>query len=163
MGCEAVERALEGFVAACRSDVERIRGEWERIGVLLAAREAELARAVTAQEVLTALPGVHPPTVEVKFPAPRGGSATAPVEVGGALARAEAREEFTAQVLDLLSASRVPMRCKDVVTALGGDAEVAREVEKVRHHLKRAKREGLVREREAGLFTLTRGVSVVSG
>lgn len=39
------------------------------------------------------------------------------------------REAFIATVLDVLSASRSPMRCKDVVAALGGDAEVPREAD----------------------------------
>jgi hypothetical protein len=72
-------------------------------------------------------------------------------------------ERFTAVLLDVLSSKRRPMRCKDLVLALDGDPEVPREVEKVRHHLKREMRAGRVLERESGQFTLARGVAVVDG
>ena len=162
MGCEAVERTLEELVAGCRGNVERLRGEIERIGKLLADAERELERLLTARQVLSELPDVHPPTVQVKLPAPQAGRPE-PGSGGGAQRRRVEREAFTATMLDVLSASRSPMRCKDVVAALGGDAEVPREVEKVRHHLKREKQAGRVIEREAGLFTLARGVAVVDG
>jgi hypothetical protein len=160
VGCEAVERTLEELVTACRGDLDRLRGEAERIGKLVADREVELERLLTARQVLAELPGVHPPMVEVKLPAPRAAASGAD---GGVDRRLREREEFTALVLDLLSASRSPMRCKDIVAALGGDPQVAREAEKIRHHLKREKRAGRVVEREPGLFTLARGVVVVDG
>lgn len=161
MGCEAVERTLEELVAGCRGNVDRLRGELERIGKLLADAEGELERLLTARQVLAELPDLHPPTVEVSLPAARSGPrGSAP---GGAERRRVERETFTATILDVLGSSRSPMRCKDLVAALGGDAEVPREVEKVRHHLKREKQAGRVLEREAGLFTLARGVAVVDG
>lgn len=157
-----MERILEELVAGCRGNVERLRGELERIGRLLGDAERELERLVAARQVLSELPDVHPPTVEVKLPAARTAPAR-PGAGGGADRRRVEREVFTATVLDIVSASRSPMRCKDVVAALGGDPEVPREVEKVRHHLKREKEAGRVLEREAGLFTLARGVTVVDG
>jgi hypothetical protein len=162
VGCEAVERALEEHVAACRSEVERLRGEAERIGKLLADAERGLERLLTARQVLAELPGVHPPTVQVKLPAPRRDEPTS-APGGGAARRTAEREAFTAVMLDVLAASRSAMRCKDIVAALGGDASVPREAEKVRHHLKREKQAGRVLEREPGLFTLARGVVVVDG
>lgn len=161
MGCEAVERTLEELVAGCRGNVDRLRGEMERIGKLLADAERELERLLAARQVLAELPDVHPPTVKVKLPAVR--SAEQEPGPGGGLARRAEREAFTATVLDVLAASRSPMRCKDIVAALGGDPEVPREAEKIRHHLKREKQAGRVVEREAGLFTLARGVAVVDG
>ncbi|MEH0572937.1 MULTISPECIES: hypothetical protein [Streptomyces] len=74
MGCEAVEQALEEHVVACRGEVDRLCGEAERIGKLLADREHELERLLTARQVLAGLPGVHSPTVEVKLPGSRPGS-----------------------------------------------------------------------------------------
>lgn len=162
MGCEVVEQALEEHVVACRGEVDRLRGEAERIGKLLADRELELERLLTARQVLAELPGVHPPTVQVKLPVTRAGE-TESGPGGSAVRRVAEREAFTAVVLDLLSASRSPMRCKDIVVALGGDPQVPREAEKVRHHLKREKQAGRVLEREPGLFTLARGVVVVGG
>jgi hypothetical protein len=162
VGCEAVERTLEELLAGCRGNVDRLRGEMERIGKLLADAEGELERLLTARQVLAELPDVHPPTVKVELPAVR--SAEQEPGPGGGLARRRVeREAFTAMVLDVLAASRSPMRCKDVVAALGGDPEVPREAEKIRHHLKREKQAGRVVEREAGLFTLARGVAVVDG
>jgi hypothetical protein len=155
-----VERVLEEYVAACRGEVERLRGEVERIGLLLTDRQGELEQLLTAQQVLASLPGVHPPTDLVVLPAARAGQR----EPGsGAPARAVERERFTAVLLDVLSSKRRPMRCKDLVLALDGDPEVPREVEKVRHHLKREMRAGRVLEREPGQFTLARGVAVVDG
>jgi len=161
VGCEAVERTLEELVAGCRGNVDRLRGEMERIGKLLADAERELERLLAARQVLAELPDVHPPTVKVKLPAVR--SAEQEPGPGGGLARRAEREAFTATVLDVLAASRSPMRCKDIVAALGGDRGVPREAEKIRHHLKREKQAGGVVEREAGLFTLARGVAVVDG
>jgi hypothetical protein len=161
VGCGSVERVLEEYGAACRGEVERLRGEVERIGLLLTDREGELERLLTAQQVLASLPGVHPPTELVVLPAARAGQREP--GSGGAPARAVERERFTAVLLDVLSSKRRPMRCKDLVLALDGDPEVPREVEKVRHHLKREMRAGRVLEREPGQFTLARGVAVVDG
>jgi hypothetical protein len=142
VGRGSVERVLEEYVAACRGEVERLRGEVKRIGLLLTDREGELERLLTAQQVLASLPRVHPPTELVVLPAARAGQREP--GSGGAPARAVERERFTAVLLD-------------------GDPEVPREVEKVRHHLKREMRAGRVLEREPGQFTLARGVAVVDG
>ncbi|MGW7696801.1 hypothetical protein ACWGMA_49810 [Streptomyces asiaticus] len=121
---------LEELVAGCRVNVERLRGEIERIGKLLADAARELERLLTARQVLSGLRDAHPPTMGVKLPAPRAGRPE-PGSGGGAERRRVEGEAFIVAVLDVLSGSRSPMRCKDVVAALGGDVEVPLEAEKV--------------------------------
>jgi hypothetical protein len=59
------------------------------------------------------------------------------------------------QLLTILGAAGRPVRCKDVVAALGEDPAVARRVERVRNRLKKLAVAGRVVETEPGLFTLT--------
>jgi hypothetical protein len=46
-------------------------------------------------------------------------------------------KEFGRRVLTVLAAHAGPMRCRDVVAALGADPPVARHGERVRHRLKK--------------------------
>ncbi|GAA3771591.1 hypothetical protein [Streptomyces chiangmaiensis] len=147
MGCDEVLRQLEERESAFRVEVERLQDEYERLGVLLADRRGELDRVRTARQVIDELPATHPapgpvPSVADVLPAPRGEAAAS--AVGGMTAEA---------VLAVLS-ERGPQRCRDVVGALGGDGMAAREIERVRHRLKRLKDQGLVAEPARGVFTL---------
>src|SRR5213075_3139863 len=58
------------------------------------------------------------------------------------------------QLLTILGEAGGPVRCKDVVAALGEDPAVARRVERVRGRLKKLVTAGEVIETEPGLFTL---------
>jgi hypothetical protein len=61
---------------------------------------------------------------------------------------------FADQVLALLAEAGRPVRCRDVVAALGEDPSVARHGEQVRHRSKKLVKAGRVSEVEPGLFTL---------
>jgi hypothetical protein len=58
------------------------------------------------------------------------------------------------QLLAILAEAARPVRCRDVVAALGEDPAVARRVERVRNRLKKLAAAGRVSEVEPGLFTL---------
>ena len=61
---------------------------------------------------------------------------------------------FADQLLAVLAEAGRPVRCRDVVAALGEDPSVARHGERVRHRLKKLVTAGRVSEVEPGLFTL---------
>jgi len=161
MDCDEVLAALREREESCRRESERLRGEAERIAGLLAVCERELARVSTAREVVGELPVSRVPVgaAGVRVPAPRGGAA------GPVRGRDEAVEragELTARVLDVLAGFAGPVRCRQVVEALGLEA-TPREVERVRHQLKKAVAAGRVATTPGGLFTLARGRSAARG
>lgn len=161
MGCEQVRLLLVERVGACGGEVDRLRVELERISGLVAAREEELARLTTALEVVAALPVAHPapPTTGAVVAAiPCAGSAP----VGGVVVRAEAAAVFTERVLGVLAGFAGPVRCRQVVEGLGLEV-TARDVERVRHHLKNAAAAGQVVRTPGGLFTLARGRVAAGG
>jgi hypothetical protein len=146
MGCDEVLRLLEEREAACRVEVERLQAESERIAVLLADRRGELDRVTAARQVIDELPSAHSrPAPAGAVPAPRSSAAVAAAEPAGAMS--------AEQVLAVL-VERGPQRCREVVEALGGDGTLAREIERVRHRLKRLKDQGRVAEPARGVFTL---------
>jgi hypothetical protein len=120
-----VFRLLDEREAACRAEVDRLRAEAERIGVLLADCRQELDRLVTAREVVGELAVVYPAVAVVPM---MRADAAAP---GGDV------EAFARQVLVVLAERGRAMRCGEIVQALGEDASVARHVERVRHRLKK--------------------------
>ena len=61
---------------------------------------------------------------------------------------------FADQLLVVLAEAGRPVRCREVVAALGEDPAVARHGERVRHRLKNLVKAGRVGEVEPGLFTL---------
>jgi len=143
MGCDEVQRLLEERESACRVEVERLQAEHERIAVLLADRRGEWERVMTARQVIDELPAAHAgPASAGVVPVPRSAASV------GMPAGMPAE-----QVLAVL-AERGSQRCREVVAALGGDGTVAREVERVRHRLKRLKDQGRVAEPTRGVFTL---------
>jgi hypothetical protein len=158
MGCEEVLALLREREASCRRETERLRGEAERIAGLLAVCEQELTRVATAFEVVGELPVAHCATTPAKsrIPAPRA-EAHGPGRGCG-----EEAGEFTGRVLAVLGAHAGPVRCRQVVEELGLQA-VPREVERVRHQLKKAAAGGLVVQTPGGLFTLRRAPATARG
>ncbi|WP_432990699.1 hypothetical protein [Dactylosporangium sp. CA-233914] len=138
-----VLRLLAEREAACRAEVDRLQAEVDRIGGLLVVCRQELDRVVTARGVVGEL-GV----TDLAVAAPAG---RAVVVASGADA-----ESFTDRVLAVLAGHGGPVRCREVVAALGEDASVARHVERVRHRLKKLHQAGQVAEITPGMFTLAR-------
>jgi hypothetical protein len=152
MGCEEVRLLLEQRVAACRGEVEWLRGEVERIAVLATDREAELTRLATALEVVTGLPMLHPATAAVAVVS----DTLAPLPVAPAAKPCGDKdlEKFTIDVLGALRAGPVGgMRCGQLIAAMGLDP-VPRLVERARHRGKRLVEQGILVEEPAGMFAL---------
>lgn len=151
MGCDEVLVLLREREAACRGEAERLRGEAERIAGLLRVCEQELSRLSTAVQVVGELPVVRTSAASARsqVPAPRRES------VGGQVPTAEAAASFTERVLGVLAGYAGPVRCRQVVEGLGLEA-TARNVERVRHQLKKSAAAGRVVQTPGGLFTLTR-------
>jgi hypothetical protein len=112
--------------------------EAARIAELIEGCRWEVERLATAREVVSGLVG----------------EPTGAVAVGRDLI--PDGEGFTRRVLAVL-AERGPVRCREVVAALGEDPSVARHGERVRHRLKKLVTAGRVAEPQPGLFTLTGG------
>jgi hypothetical protein len=135
-------RLLDEREAACRAEHDRLRVEIERVSGLLAACGVELERLVTARGVVAELTAKFP--VGVVVPAQGGGLAG-----GGKV------DGFADEVIAVLAGLRRPARCHEVVAGLGEDASVARNVERVRHRLKKLVAAGRVEQTTAGMFTLS--------
>jgi len=146
-----VLRLVDEREAACRAEADRLQAEAERIGALLATCRQELERLETAREVVGELAVAYPAAAAT--PA-MGARPTAP---GGDV------EAFTKQVLGVLAERAGPVRCREIVQALGEDPSVARHVERVRHRLKKLCAAGQVAETAAGMFTLAGAVGTTSG
>ena len=116
MGCDEVLAALREREASCRRETERLRAEAERIAALLAVCEQELARVSTACEVVGELPVAHGAvgTVRAWVPAPR--AETVVPARGESAGRGG---ELCDRVLAVLAAHAGPVRCRQVVEALG--------------------------------------------
>jgi hypothetical protein len=158
MGCDEVLRLLEEREEACLGEVERLRGEAERIAELLRVCEQELARLSTARQVVGELPVVaHSVASAVgRVPSQRSGQ-------GGRRAEAtDAALALTERTLGVLARYRGPVRCRQVVEGLGLEA-TARNVERVRHHLKKAVADGRALSTPGGLFTLARARTAAGG
>jgi hypothetical protein len=106
--------------------------EAARIGALIEECRREVDRLAIASEVLSGL-------------------VTEAVPAGRDL-RPDA--VFADQLLTVLADAGRPVRCRDVVAALGEDPAVARHGERVRHRLKKLVTAGRASEAEPGLFTL---------
>jgi hypothetical protein len=61
---------------------------------------------------------------------------------------------FADEVIAVLAGLGRPARCHEVVARLGEDASVTRNVERVRHRLKKLAAAGRVEQTTAGMFTL---------
>ncbi|MGX4694969.1 hypothetical protein [Streptomyces sp. JNUCC 63] len=129
--------------------------EAERITALLTTCEREPARITTACQVVGELPCSEP------VPAAPAAVASAVVPAarrGGCPPDAEARE----QLLAVLARYAGPVRCRQVVEDLGLEMTV-RQVEVIRHRLKKAVAAGLMVQTPNGLFTLARGTVAAGG
>jgi hypothetical protein len=138
MDRDGVLRLLDERQAACRAQADRLREEAVRIAGLLEACQLELDRVVTAREVVASLSAVTDP----------GQRRAAASTVGDEL------PEFTDRALAVLTERGTPMRCRELAEALGDDAGAARNVERVRHRMKRLARAGRVTEPAPGMFAL---------
>ena len=121
--------------AACQAEVVRLEQEAARIAGLIEERRREADRLVVTREVLSGLVGQ-------------------PVEAVPVSRDPEPGEGFADRLLAVLAEAGRPVRCRDVVTALGEDPLVARHGERVRHRLKKLAAAGRVSEVQPGLFTL---------
>jgi hypothetical protein len=156
VGCDEVLALLREREAACRGEAVRLRGEAERIAGLLRLCEEELARLSTAVDVVGELPAVQAAAVRPQVPAPRGEL------TGGKRSSVDAAAAFTERVLSVLAGYAGPVRCRQVVEGLGAEV-TSREVERVRHQLKKAAAAGLVVQTPGGLFTLARAGAAAGG
>ena len=145
MGVDEVLRLLGGQEAMCRAEVERLEVEQARLAGLLVACRVELERLVVAREVVAGLGR-----------APVSPMVAAVASAGGGVPAGESTE-FGQQLLTVLAVHAGPMRCREVVAALGEDPRVARHGERVRHRLKKLVAAELVIESEPGMFTLADG------
>lgn len=148
VGVDEVLRLLGEQETTCRAEVERLEAEQARLAGLLEACRVELERFVVAREVVAGLVPALP------------GAAVA--SAGGGVPAVQ-NTEFGQQLLAILAAGSGPMRCRQVVAAMGEDPRVARHGERVRHRLKKLVAAGLVIEPEPGIFTLTDGRDPASG
>lgn len=150
-----VLRLLDEREVACRAEADRLQAEAERIGALLAACRQEVERLATAREVVGELSAAYPAVIAAV--------AVMPVPVAGAVAPGGDVEAFTKQVLAVLAERERPVRCREVVAALGEDPSVARHVERVRHRLKKLCAAGQVAQIAPGMFTLAGAASTAGG
>jgi hypothetical protein len=142
VGVDEVLRLLGEQETMCRAVVERLEAEQARLADLLATCRVELERLVVAREVIAGL-----------VPAP---PAAAAASAGGGVPAVESTE-FGQQLLAILAAHAGPMRCRQIVAALGEDPKVARHGERVRHRMKKLVAADLVIEAVPGEFTLEDG------
>jgi hypothetical protein len=159
VGCDEVLRLLQEREAACLGEVERLRGEAERIAELLRVCEQELARLSTARQVVGELPVVaHAVACPVRpeVPAQRSDSGRRPTDA------TDAALAFGERALGVLAGYPGPVRCRQVVEGLGLEV-TARNVERVRHHLKKAVAAGRALSTPGGLFTLARARTAAGG
>lgn len=145
---------LEEREAACRAECDRLQAEADRISGLLSVCQAELERLGTARAVVGELTAVYPATALALSEGAVSAVAAVP---------AVGYEVFGERVLAVLAERDRPVRCQEVVAALGQDATVARHVERVRHRLKKLRAAGRVEELAPGMFTLPRARGPANG
>ena len=135
MDGDQILRLLGEREAAGRTEVLRLEQEAARIAGLIEECRRETERLAVAREVLSGLvTGSAEPVPVVPGLSPDG--------------------VFADQLLVVLAEAGRPVRCREVVAALGEDPSVARHGERVRHRLKKLTAAGRVSEVEPGLFTL---------
>ena len=136
MDRDQILRLLGEREVAGRAEMLRLEQEAARITGLIEECRREIDRVAIASEVLSGL--VAGPSLVVPV-----GRDLRPDTV------------FADQLRAVLAEAGRPMRCRDVVAALGEDPSVPRHGERVRHRLKKLVTAGRVSEVEPGLFTLT--------
>ena len=144
--------------AACLGEAERLRGEAERIAGCCGCASRSWPGCPRRVQVVGELPVVAH-AVAVPGPAPRflprGRIRARRASGGGGLAFAE-------RALGVLAGYAGPVRCRQVVEGLGLEA-TARNVERVRHQLKKTAAAGRVVQTPGGLFTLARAGTAAGG
>jgi hypothetical protein len=164
MGFDEVFRMLEERRAAVGVELDRLGLEAERIAGLIASGNEELEELDVAWRVVGRLPGCRP---SVGVPGGRGdpvrsdGPPVVSGQDGDAVSFDTPEEVFTPWLLAMLGEAGRAVRCQEVVRALGEDPDVARNVERIRHRLKKLARNGVVVEPQPGVFTLA-GIDVPS-
>ena len=135
MDREQILRMIGEREAVGRAEVARLEEESARLTMLIEGCRREVDRLAIVREVLSGLVEELPGAVPV-------GHDLRPEPV------------MMDQLLTILGEAGRPVRCKDVVVALGEDPAVPRRVERVRNRLKKLTVAGRVLETEPGLFTL---------
>ena len=135
MDGDQILRLLGEREAAGRAEWLRLEQEAARIAGLIEQCRQETERLAITREVLSGL-------------------VTEPVERAPAAPGLEPDGVYADQLLVVLAQAGRPVRCREVVAALGEDPSVARHGERVRHRLKKLVTAGRVSEVEPGLFTL---------
>ena len=135
MDRDQILRLLGEREAAGRAEVLRLELEAARITGLIEQCRREVDRLAIASEVLSGL-----------VAGPAGAVPAGRVLLPDAV--------FADQLLVVLAEAGRPVRCREVVAALGEDPSVARHGERVRHRLKKLVTAGRVSEVDPGLFTL---------
>jgi hypothetical protein len=135
---------------ACQAEVDRLRAEAERIAVVLAEREGELAEIATACRVVGRLPALSAGGVESRPVAPTGSPVSAPGDAGDA-----SWQEIAERIPGVLAMYPGAVRAAVVARDLGLES-VPRQVERVRHALKRSVAGGVAVAVPGGAFALKR-------
>lgn len=144
MGHKNVLRLLDERVACCRMELDRLEVEAARLAKVIEDRGRELDRLTIAREVVGALPNDDDQALEV---ATNGDSGKADVGVAAEAALID-------PVLGLVAELGGKVCCRDVVTALGENPRVARNVERVRRRLKLLAGQGYLLQSRPGIFIL---------
>ena len=135
---------LDERVASCRMELDRLGLEAARLAKLIEDRGLELDRLTITREVIGELPDTDQAPEAATS---ESGDQTEP----GVAAEAVSADPILGLVGDL--GGRVC--CRDIVTALGENPRVARNIERVRRQLKLLVEQGHLLESRPGIFTLT--------
>lgn len=135
---------------ACQAEVDRLRGEAERIAVVLAEREGELAEIATACRVVGRLSPFSAAASCIRPAASSGSPVPVPRDTGDLSGL-----EIAERIPGVLAKYPGAVRAGQVASDLGLES-VARQVERVRHALKRQVAAGVAVTVPGGAFALKR-------
>jgi hypothetical protein len=153
MGHEKVLRLLDDRVASCRVELDRLGVEAARLGKLIEDRGRELDRLTIAREVIGTLPNDDDQALEE----------TSSDDSGKADAGAAADAALIDPVLGLVAELGGKVCCRDVVTALGENPQVARNIERIRRRLKLLVDQGYLLQSRPGIFILAGNDGLTTG
>jgi hypothetical protein len=135
---------------ACGAEVDRLRAEGERIAVVLAERESELAEIATACRVVGRLSSTSGGVPDVR----PGASASSPVPLPRGVLELS-RQEIVERIPGVLARYPGAVRAGVVAADLGLEP-AARQAERVRHALRRSVAQGVAVAVPGGAFALKR-------
>lgn len=135
---------------ACRAEVDRLQAEVERIAVVLAERESELAEIATACRVVGRLAPVSAAGVGVRPVASAGSVICSPGE-----ALVLSSQEIAERIPGVLAKYPGAVRAGVVAADLGLES-AGRGAERVRHVLRRSVAQGVAVAVPGGAFALKR-------